>query len=106
MNIFVGNLATNVTPEDLKRLFSGFGTVIKTIVMKDTGNGKTLGYGHVYMEPDEAAREAIAELNHAPLKGKPIKIRVCRERVRTERRTTKAKWNGSDRRARSRRAKH
>ncbi len=98
MNIFVGNLATNVSQEDLRRLFAGFGTILKTLVMKNTSRGKSLGYGHVYMEPDAAAREAIDALNHAPLRGRLIRVRECVERKRPERRRSRARWTGLERR--------
>jgi RNA recognition motif-containing protein len=103
MNIFVGNLDRSVTPEDLRKLFAGFGTIVNTIVMKDTRSGRSLGYGHVYMEPDDAAREAIAELNRAPVKGRVIRVRVCRERGRQDRRQNGKTWRGVERRAQNRR---
>jgi|GEM_PF-756978 RNA recognition motif-containing protein len=103
MNIFVGNLAANVSQEDLRRLFAGFGTIVKTLVNKNTSSGRTLGYGHVHMEPESAAREAIEALHYAPLRGRLIRVRECVERGRLERRKARMHWTGLERRRLERR---
>lgn len=103
MNIFVGNLAANVSQEDLRRLFAGFGTILRTLVMKKSARGQAPAYGHVYMEPESAAREAIDALNHAPLRGRLIRVRECVERKRVERRSTRMRWTGLERRQTERR---
>lgn len=87
MNIFVSNLHQAVTSKDLQAAFSGYGTIINAFVMKDTANGHTLGHGHVYLVPEQSAREAIAELHLAPLRGRPIKVRECVYRMKRDRRT-------------------
>jgi RNA recognition motif-containing protein len=99
MNIFVGNLTGAVTSEDLRKAFAGFGTVINAIVMKDTLNDQPLGYGHVYLVPEEAAYEAILALNLVPLKGRPIVVRECAFRTKQDRRVNRLSWDGPERRA-------
>lgn len=86
MNIFVSNLDRTVTASDLQRAFAGYGTVINTIVMKDTLTGRPLGHGHVYLVPEQSAREAIADMHLAPLRGRPIRVRACIERAKRDRR--------------------
>jgi RNA recognition motif-containing protein len=103
MNIFVGNLTATVTAEDLRRLFAGYGSVVDVRIMKNTVNEKSLGYGHVFVVPDEEAREAIAALHQAPLKGRLLRLRECRFRAREERRQSRMRWDGADRRLRARR---
>jgi RNA recognition motif-containing protein len=103
MNIFVGNLTAAVTAEDLRRLFAGFGSVVEARIMKNTVNGKSLGYGHVFVVPEDAAREAITALHQAPLKGRLIRLRECRFRAREERRQSRMRWDGADRRRSARR---
>lgn len=85
MNIFVSNLDNSVTPHDLRRAFSGYGTIIDVKVLSDRETGKPL-HGHVYLVPERAAREAIEELNFAPLRGRPIKVRECVYRAKRDRR--------------------
>lgn len=89
MNIFVSNLERSVTPTDLQRTFSGYGTIIDVKVMKDKESGTPL-HGHVYLVPERAAREAMEELNWAPLRGRPIKVRECIYRAKRDRRERQA----------------
>lgn len=98
MNIFVGNLSAAVTATDLRRLFAGYGTIINALVMRDTDTGLPLGYGHVYVVPDRAAREAIVNLDRVHLKGSPVSVRECIYRVRQERRLRRSLWRGNERR--------
>lgn len=98
MNVFVGHLAPSITNDDLRAAFSSYGTVVNALVMRDTATRKPLGYGYVYLVPDEAARRAIHDLNRAVLRGRPIVVRECIDRNREERRTRQVRWNGDDRR--------
>jgi len=98
MNIFVGNLASSVTSDDLRTAFAGYGTVINALVMKDTTTDKPLGHGHVYLVPEQAARDAIRALDHVVLRGRPLVVRECVFRAKRDRRAKKLRWNGSDRR--------
>lgn len=86
MNIFVSNLDGSVTANDLRRAFSGYGTILDANVVTDTKTGKPVGLGHVYLIPERAAREAIDELHLAPLRGRPIKVRECVYRAKRDRR--------------------
>jgi RNA recognition motif-containing protein len=85
MNIFVSNLDRSVTSHDLRRAFSGYGTIIEVRVATDRETGKSL-HGHVYLVPERAAREAVEELHLAPLRGRPIKVRECVYRKKRDRR--------------------
>ena len=90
MNIFISNLDRSVTPRDLRRAFSGYGTIIDVKMPTDKSTGRPLGHGHVYLVPDRAAREALEELNFAPLRGRPIKVRECVYRGNRDRRVRQA----------------
>ncbi len=98
MNIFVGNLPATVSAEDLRQLFSGYGTIINAIVMRDTASGLPLGYGHVYLVPESAAHQAILSLDKSALKGSRLAVRECVYRARPERRTKRQSWRGLERR--------
>jgi RNA recognition motif-containing protein len=90
MNIFVANLDRSITPRDLRRAFAGYGTIIDVQVPTDARTGQPLGHGHVYLVPERAAREALEELNFAPLRGRPIKVRECVYRAKRDRRLQSA----------------
>lgn len=103
MNIFVSNLDRTVTSRDLRRAFAGYGTIIDVRVPTDTQTGKSLGHGHVYLVPERAAREALEELNLAPLRGRPIKVRECVYRAKRDRRMRSSKVTVERRRSLDRR---
>jgi len=103
MNIFVGHLAPTVTSDDLRTTFSSYGTVINALVMRDTVHNKPLGYGHVYLVPDESAQRAVQELNRMVLRGRPLVVRTCIDRLRKDRRTHQVHWNQPERRKAQRR---
>ena len=101
MNIFVSNLDHTVTSGELRRAFAGYGTIIDVRVPTDTHTGKSLGHGHVYLVPDRAAREALQELNFAPLRGRPIKVRECVYRTARDRRVRQTSKVETERRRRT-----
>ncbi len=73
MNIYVGNLALNVTEEDLKKFFEPFGTVESVKIIKDKFSGESRGFGFVEMPAGAEAQSAIKGLNGKELKGLMIK---------------------------------
>jgi len=80
MNIFVGNLAAEVTEEDLKKLFSEYGNISSVKVIKDLFSGTSKGFGFVEMPGQAQAQKAISELNTQELKGKKITVNEARPR--------------------------
>lgn len=103
VNIFISNLDRTVTARDLRRAFSGYGTIIDVKLPIDRETGRPLGHGHVYLVPERAAREALEELNLAPLRGRPIKVRECVYRARRDRRERQLPVNMDRRRRPDRR---
>jgi RNA recognition motif-containing protein len=74
MTIYVGNIAYTMTIEDLKELFSVYGSVSNVKIIVDKQTGKSKGYGFVEMEHDEEAEKAIHALNDTQVKGRNIKV--------------------------------
>ncbi len=72
--LFVGNLAWEVGAEDLKELFSKYGTVSDAFVATDKYSGRSRGFGFVTIEEDEGAEKAKAELQGYELKGREINV--------------------------------
>lgn len=73
MKISVGNLPQELTEEELKKIFSEFGTVQDVNIKKDKTTGRSLSYGSVDME-DSAGLKAIAALNKKEIQGKQIAV--------------------------------
>jgi len=80
MNIFVGNLAKEVTDEDLQGLFSEFGQVKSVKVIRDMFSGESKGFGFVEMPGLGEAQKALAELNTKEVKGKKLVVNEARPR--------------------------
>ena len=98
MEIFVGNLPDEITAEDLRRFFAGYGDCSGFLIIKRLINGRVAHCAYGIIEPDEEARRAIRELNHREIKGRPVMVfeRVVKERRRPKR----TPWGGRDRRHR------
>ena len=74
MNIYVGNLAREVSSEDLKQEFSAFGEVATASVIKDKFTGEARGFGFVEMPNKEQGQAAITALSGKDLKGKALTV--------------------------------
>ena len=78
MNIYVGNLAFNVTEGELKQAFEDFGEVTSAKIIKDKYSGESKGFGFVEMSDGTEAQAAIKGLNEKELKGRGIKVNEAR----------------------------
>ena len=74
MNIYVGNLALNVTEDDLQQAFQAFGEVETVKIIKDRYSGESRGFAFVEMPAGAEAQIAINDLNGKELKGLQIKV--------------------------------
>ena len=79
-NLYVGNLSSEVTEQDLSHNFSTVGKVISTTIIKDRYSNQSKGFGFVEMETEDAARQAIEQFNGGKLRGKAIIVSEARER--------------------------
>jgi len=72
-NIYVKHLDKSVDDEKLKAMFTPFGTVTSSIIMKDE-NGESKGFGFINFETNEAAQKAVEEMNDKEIDGKQIYV--------------------------------
>jgi RNA recognition motif-containing protein len=80
MNIYVGNLSSNVTDETIREAFESFGQVTSAKVIKDKYTGQSRGFGFVEMVEQSQAQAAIKSLNGKELLGKEISVSEARTR--------------------------
>jgi RNA recognition motif-containing protein len=80
MNIYVGNLAREVSDEDLRRAFEAYGQVESANVIKDKFSGESRGFGFVEMPAKAEAQSAIEGLNGSDLKGRNLNVNEARPR--------------------------
>lgn len=72
--LFVGNIAPFATEDDIRALFSEYGTVRKLEMPRDIFSGKCRGFAFVDMEGHEA-RAASAALNGKSFMDNNLKVR-------------------------------
>ena len=77
-NVFIGNLASNRTPDELRALFQTYGPVEGVKIMTDPETRYSRGFAFVEMTNDGEAKRAITRLNGATVWGKPIRVEECR----------------------------
>jgi RNA recognition motif-containing protein len=78
MNLYVGNLALNVSENDLQQAFEAFGEVESVKIIKDKYSGESRGFGFVEMPSGAEAQSAMNGLNGTELKGLAIKVNQAR----------------------------
>jgi RNA recognition motif-containing protein len=76
--IFVGNLFSNLTPDELRILFQSYGTVKGIEIVTDVDTRYSRGFAFVEMANDLEASKAIADLNGTTVWGKPLKVEEVR----------------------------
>lgn len=86
MNIYVGNLAKDVTDQDLQSAFSAYGQVKSCKVIRDHDSGESKGFGFVEMPQNSEAQTAIQELNTRNIKGRRINVNEARPKTNDNRR--------------------
>ena len=87
MNMYIGNLAYDVTENDLRNAFSEFGEVSSVKIITDKFSGRPKGFGFVEMPNNSEADQAIKALNGKVLNGRSIKVNQAEARgERTRRR--------------------
>lgn len=80
MNIYVGNLADEVSEDDLRGIFDAFGQVESVNILKDRFSGKSKGFGFLEMPSRDEAQVAIKEANGMDLKGTAIRVNEAHPR--------------------------
>ena len=80
MNIYVGNLAREITEEELREAFEAFGKSTSVNIIKDRYSGESRGFGFVEMAVKSEAQAAIDGLNGTSLKERTLTVSEARPR--------------------------
>jgi cold-inducible RNA-binding protein len=80
MKIYVGNLSFESRDEELRELFSPFGTISSATVVVDPQRGRSRGFGFVEMDDLAAARAAIAALSGQEHGGRALTVNEAKPR--------------------------
>ena len=81
MNIYAGNLAREVTEEDLRKAFREFGEVSFVNIVQDRKNRTSAGFGFLGMPVQLEAEAAITGLHATEFKGQTLAVSEARPRT-------------------------
>ena len=81
MNLYVGNISWNTTEEELKTLFSQYGTVSAVRIITEGHSGRSKGFGFVEMATADSANAAIEALNGNDFGGRDLRVNQAKERT-------------------------
>jgi RNA recognition motif-containing protein len=80
MNIYIGNFGTLLKDEELKNLFTPYGTVASAEVAMDAFTETSRGFGFVEMPVEDEASAAIAALNQTEMNGQRILVQQAEQK--------------------------
>ncbi|MDR1785470.1 MAG: RNA-binding protein [Spirochaetaceae bacterium] len=83
--IYVGNLSYGTTEEKLTSIFSQYGEVLSSVIIKDRFTDQSKGFGFVEMVEADAANAAIEALNGKDLDGRRVRVNIAEDRPRNSR---------------------
>jgi cold-inducible RNA-binding protein len=81
MKLYVGNLPYNTTEDDLRNLFSQYGSIDSVAVITDRETGRSKGFGFVEFGNDAEARTAIQALSGQEYGGRALTVNEARPKT-------------------------
>ncbi len=78
--IYVGNLARQMTDEELEAAFTPFGAIRSVAIIRDRFTGESRGFGFVEMDNDQEAAAAITGLDQQEMSGRTVTVNEARPR--------------------------
>ena len=79
--LYVGNLAFDVSNDDLQEMFSAHGTVVSAEVVTDRSTRQSKGFGFVEMSSDSEAQAAIDALGGQQHNGRTLNVSEAKPRA-------------------------
>lgn len=80
MSIYVGNLAFEITEQDLTEVFTEYGTVKRVYCPTDRETGRKRGFAFVEMDTLPQEEAAITALDGAEWMGRSLRVNKAKER--------------------------
>jgi cold-inducible RNA-binding protein len=77
-NLYVGNMSFSTTEDQLRELFSQYGTVTKVQLIMDRETGRPRGFA--FVEMSDGGDQAIAALNGTQLDGRSLTVNEAKPR--------------------------
>lgn len=80
--VFVGGLSWDTNEQGLEQAFERFGEITEVKVITDRETGKSRGFGFITFAQNEAANQAIDEMDGAEIDSRTIKVNEAQEKER------------------------
>ena len=80
-NIFVGNLSSNLTTDELRTLFQSYGAVEGVEIVTSPATGYSRGFAFVEMTHDLEAQKAMSNLNGATVWGSQLRVEEAQPKL-------------------------
>ena len=77
-NIYVGNLPFSTNEDEIRQLFSAYGTVESVNLITDRETGRLRGFG--FVEMSSGGQDAIEALHQSDLGGRSLNVNVAKPR--------------------------
>ena len=79
--LYIGNLPYSITETALREMFTPLGVVDSVSIITDRDTGQPKGFAFVEMTDDEAAKQAISQINGKTLDNRSITVAEARPQV-------------------------
>jgi RNA recognition motif-containing protein len=79
--LYIGNLPYSVTETALREMFTPLGEVSSVALITDRDTGQPKGFAFVEMTDDNAAKQAISQINGKTLDSRSITVAEARPKV-------------------------
>ena len=79
--LYIGNLPYSVTETALREMFTPLGVVDSVSIITDRDTGRPKGFAFVEMTDDDAAKQAISQINGKTLDNRSITVAEARPQV-------------------------
>lgn len=81
VNLFIGNLSTATTQQDLVALFARAGEVVSVEIMRDPRDGRSRGFAFITMSAQSEADRAVSMFHSYSLDDHTLKVLLSRPRI-------------------------
>lgn len=78
--VYIGNLSFKATEAELEELFSEFGQIESTKIIKDRETGRSKGFAFIEMATDDEAQNAIDHLDGTMFQNRQLVVNKARPR--------------------------
>ena len=91
MDIYVGNLSSDTTRDELIKIFEKFGQVIEVRLITNKFGVKSKKYAFIEMPSEDEAQKAIEEMNEKEFKERTLSVSVAKPKNPRTRKTKSGK---------------